>query len=170
MTREASTMRSPCLATKSHPRTLQQGKALLQQQRVSTTKNEWFFNSLHQEQRKFIPRQNIFIEESGKYIPQQKVNQREDVYQKERSKFSRQSNINNQNYMNFPPGYCPIHGMQGLRFDQMQQQFYNTHEEIEEITGETNNYRFYESKNIKNKKDDSNSITLHYTRGGMKRK
>ena len=34
------------------------------------------------------------------------------------------------------------------------------------IIGETNNYKFYESKNIKNKMDDSNSITLHYSRGG----
>ena len=35
-------MRSPCLATKSHPRTLQLEKALLQKQRVSTIKNKYF--------------------------------------------------------------------------------------------------------------------------------
>ena len=142
------------------------------------------------QRREFIPRQNIIIEERRQYIPQQKINQKEEIYQAERRQFSQHFNNNNQ--MNVLPGFCPIHGMhgkvnrhslaqqqqqiesqrqikqEGIRNEtqQQNQQIYHTHKEKEGIIGETNNYKFYESKNIKNKIEDSNSITLHYTRGG----
>ena len=154
-------------------------------------KNIQNMQQMYQEQRReYIPRQNIIIEERRQYFPQQNINQGEEVYQVERRQYSQQFNNNNQ--MNALPGFCPIHGMHGQgnnRFSQLSQQqiqsqrlirqegirnetqqqnqkIYHTHEELAGKVGQTNNYKFYESKNIKNKIDDSNSITLHYTRGG----
>ena len=36
---------------------------------------------------------------------------------------------------------------------------------MNEIIGETNNYKFYESKNIRNNDESAKFVTLHYTRG-----
>ena len=49
----------------------------------------------------------------------------------------------------------------------IRQQIYHKLEETGQIIGVTNNYKFYESKNIKNKEASNNSITVHYTREGV---
>ena len=151
---------------------------------------------IYQEQiREYIPRQNIINEERRQYIPQQKINQGEEIYQAERRQFSQQFNNNNQMNVlpGFCPihgmhrqvnryslsqqqqqqvesqrQFKQEFKQEGIRNESQQQnqQIYHTHKEREGMTGETNNYKFYESKNIKNNIEDPNSITLHYTRGG----
>ena len=143
-----------------------------------TNKNIQNMQGIYQEQRREgIPRQNIFIEESEN-IPQQGINQREERYQVETRQYSQKSNNN----MNFPPGFCPIHGIHRIKFDQQfeaqsqnkqegirndsQQQKCPVHDEMEGIIGEIDNYKFYESKSIRNKKEDPNPMSIHYSRGG----
>ena len=57
---------------------------------------------------------------------------------------------------------------QNERGNQYSQKIYHTHEEMNGMVGDTNNYKFYESKNIKNEKGDINSVTFHHIRGEQK--
>ena len=117
------------------------------------------------------------------------MNQNEVIYQEERRESTNQINNNiDLNYMNQGVSFCPIHGLQHCRSNTNQrieeqrqisqeenkkevtqnQHIYHNHEEIDGMNKETNNYKFYESKNIKNNQSNLNSITLHYARGEEK--
>ena len=150
------------------------------------------------QRRDLVPQYNInkireiYDDERREFYPQPNINRRdEEVYKVERRQYSQKIN-DNQNYRNFGPEFCPVHGIQGHKFLQSQgfdyqkhgfeaqrefrqegnknisfgqQNIFHTQDEIDdEILSEANNYKFFESKNVKN--NDDNSITVHYTRGG----
>ncbi len=146
----------------------------------------------HFNQRQNLNRKEIYQEERREFIPQQNMNQREEIYQMENREYTQQLN-NNPNNINIGHGFCPVHGMygyghshgknQGNRFVQnqiyeqrqirqednrnisLQPSLYDTHNQKDTILNAADNYKFYESKNIKNTEESSNCITLHYTRG-----
>ena len=135
-----------------------------------------------------INAQEMIQGQRRQFIPQQYMDQREEIYQMQRRQYNQQLN-NNQNYINIGRRFCPIHGIYGhgqmkeqrfgttQGFEQRQivqednrnnsshQRIIHTHEEMDGILSEANNYKFYESKNIKNTEENSNCITLHFTRG-----
>ena len=143
----------------------------------------------------YIPQQNIQkTQEMYKleYIPEKNIQQfknnyniNEEYYTEERNEYSNHYN-NIENIMNYGKEFCPIHGSninkfyqnkiyksnnqikQNERGNQYSQKIYHTHEEMNGMVGDTNNYKFYESKNIKNEKGDINSVTFHHIRGEQK--
>ena len=66
-----------------------------------------------------------------------------------------------QNNINCMNGVCPIHGIHNNNVNQI----YNIHGNEKHVMGDNNNYKFYESKNIRNYDGEVNSITLHQMRG-----
>jgi hypothetical protein len=169
----------------------EESRYYIPQQNIDQTEDIYQF-----ERNNFIPIKNInqneeyYNEDRRLYIPQPNIKLTEEIYKEESRQFSQQLN-NNQNYMNYGHKICPIHGIQGRNnrfvqnqnhifeeqrqirqnentneFTQNQQQIFHTHEDIGGMIGDTNNYKFYESKNIKRKEGKENYITLHYTRGG----
>ena len=119
----------------------------------------------------------------NQYIPQENNIRNDEFSQIQRNQFSNNRFNNEINYININSQYCPIHGIYHNQINQ--NNIYNNHvknhiqnnnmnklnlnAEIGQdgIVGNTNNYRFYESKNIKNE-GDINSFTLHHLRDGNK--
>ena len=142
----------------------------------------------------YIPQQNIQkTQEMYKleYIPQENIqqfknnyNRNKEYYNEERNEYS--NNYNNRRiFMDYGKEFCPIHGSRFNNFysnqiyksnnqikkdgrNQYSQNIYHTHEEMNGMVGDTNNYKFYESKNIKNEEGDINSMTFHHIRGEQK--
>ena len=128
------------------------------------------------EYRQYIPQENF-----RHYLPKENVIENDEIYQ-----INRRQNIekfnNEQNFININSCYCPIHGFHNNLCDPnfiynvnqqyndnylyMNQNTYNLNSLIGEdgMVGNTNNYKFYESKNIRNK-GDINSTTFHHLRG-----
>ena len=120
----------------------------------------------------YIPEQQM-----EQYIPnQENMIQNEEIYQINQRQYYNNNIFNNeqqQNYVNF----CPIHGIihnpvnQNIIFDMhghyhQNRNMYNLNAEIGEdgmFIGDTNNYKFYESKNIKNE-EEVKSMTSHQLR------
>ena len=120
----------------------------------------------------YIPEQQM-----EQYIPnQENMIQNEEIYQINQRQYYNNNIFNNeqqQNYVNF----CPIHGIihnpvnQNIIFDMhghyhQNRNMYNLNAEIGEdgmFIGDTNNYKFYESKNIKNE-GEVKSMTSHQLR------
>ena len=156
------------------------------QQNIQKTKEIY-----QEERRQYIPIRNIqqekqrYQEEIRQYIPMTNMNQRQEVYHEEKRQYSQQINNNNQNQIYYGQDFCPIHGMRNQRIGNnhqfeiqrqirqsgnrneppRRQEVFHTHQEMNEIIGETNNYKFYESKNIRNNDESAKFVTLHYTRG-----
>ena len=113
------------------------------------------------------------------YIPGQKINhfvpeenniRDEELYDINQRQFETNRFNNEQNYTN----YCPIHGIYHTPYNQniiydMQGQYQRNREIYPEIGEDgmvvnADNYKFYESKNLKNE-EENNSLTLHHLRG-----
>ena len=129
--------------------------------------------------------ERLQIEQIGfnQYIPKENNIRNDEFSQIQRNQFSNNRFNNEINYININSQYCPIHGIYHNQINQ--NNIYNNHvknhiqnnnmnklnlnAEIGQdgIVGNTNNYRFYESKNIKNE-GDINSFTLHHLRDGNK--
>ena len=123
----------------------------------------------------YIPEENI-----QQYIPQENIITKEEIYQINRRQYSNNRFNNEQNYINNNTSYCPIHGIYHNPYNQnvifnMYGHFhnndrnrYNINAEIGEdgMVGDTNNYKFYESKNIKYEGGEVNSMTFHHPRRG----
>lgn len=113
------------------------------------------------------------------YIPQENIQQNEDYYGEERNyyqQFNNKENMNfngnsfiNQNSKN--NGYITNSKYQSEQNRNMySHKIYHTHEEMNGLLEDSNNYKFYESKNIKNTNEgDVNSVTLHHIRGDQKK-
>ena len=116
----------------------------------------------------YIPGQNI-----KPFTAQENIAREEELYQINQSQFINERLNNEQNYTNF----CPIHGIYHTPYNQniiydMQNQYQKNRNmfEIGEdgmVLGNTDNYKFYESKNLKNE-GENNSYTLHHLRGEEK--
>ena len=116
----------------------------------------------------YIPGQNI-----KPFTTQENIAREEELYQINQSQFINERLNNEQNYTNF----CPIHGIYHTPYNQniiydMQNQYQKNRNmfEIGEdgmVVGNTDNYKFYESKNLKNE-GENNSYTLHHLRGEEK--
>ena len=135
-------------------------------------------------------RKEVYQENIQRYNPQENLHQNEVVYHEKRQEFSHQTNNNiNDNYIKHGSSFCPVHGLHHNKYRQNQgfetqkqirqiesrnllpqnQRIFHSHEEMDGIIGDTNNYKFYESKNIKNNNQGNlNFITLHYNRGDEK--
>ena len=115
----------------------------------------------------YIPGQNIkpFIPDENNTREEELYNTNQNQRQYENNRFN-----NEQNYTHF----CPIHGIYHTPYNQniiydMQGQFQqnrNIYPEIDQngMVINADNYKFYESKNLKNE-EDNNSLTLHHLRG-----
>ena len=119
----------------------------------------------------------------NQYIPKENNIRNDEFSQIQRNQFSNNRFNNEINYININSQYCPIHGIYHNQINQ--NNIYNNHVKYhiqnnnmnkfnlnaeigqDGIVGNTNNYRFYESKNIKNE-GDINSFTLHHLRDGNK--
>ena len=115
------------------------------------------------------------------YISQEN-NTNGEMYQVNKEQYSNNGFTNDQQYyLNNNIHYCPVHGVyhipynqdiimnrQGNFHNQNRSQF-NLNNEIGEdgMVGDTNNYRFYESKHLKNE-GEINSMTFLHSRGGDK--
>ena len=116
----------------------------------------------------YIPGQNI-----KPFTTQENIAREEELYQINQSQFINERLNKEQNYTNF----CPIHGIYHTPYNQniiydMQNQYQKNRNmfEIGEdgmVVGNTDNYKFYESKNLKNE-GENNSYTLHHLRGEEK--
>ena len=116
----------------------------------------------------YIPGQNI-----KPFTTQENITREEELYQINQSQFINERLNKEQNYTNF----CPIHGIYHTPYNQniiydMQNQYQKNRNmfEIGEdgmVVGNTDNYKFYESKNLKNE-GENNSYTLHHLRGEEK--
>ena len=116
----------------------------------------------------YIPGQNI-----KPFTTQENIAREEELYQINQSQFINERLNNEQNYTNF----CPIHDIYHTPYNQniiydMQNQYQKNRNmfEIGEdgmVVGNTDNYKFYESKNLKNE-GENNSYTLHHLRGEEK--
>ena len=116
----------------------------------------------------YIPGQNI-----KPFTTQENIAREEELYQINQSQFINERLNNEQNYTYF----CPIHGIYHTPYNQniiydMQNQYQKNRNmfEIGEdgmVVGNTDNYKFYESKNLKNE-GENNSYTLHHLRGEEK--
>ena len=112
----------------------------------------------------YIPGQNI-----KPFTTQENIAREEELYQINQSQFINERLNKEQNYTNF----CPIHGIYHTPYNQniiydMQNQYQKNRNmfEIGEdgmVVGNTDNYKFYESKNLKNE-GENNSYTLHHLR------
>ena len=126
--------------------------------------------------------QNIPDQNMGQYIAQENNMRNEEIYQINQGQYSNMNRFNNmQNYVDVNTHYCPIHGIYHTPYNQniifnMNGQYhsnninkYNLNAEIGEdgMVGDTNNYKFYESKNLKSD-SEINSMTYHHLRGGEK--
>ena len=112
------------------------------------------------------------------YIPQENIQQNEDYYGEERNyyqQFNNKENISfngnsfiNQNSKN--NGYITNSKYQSEQNRNLySHKIYHTHEEMNGMLEDSHNYKFYESKNIKNTNEgDVNSVTLHHIRGDQK--
>ena len=122
----------------------------------------------------YIPEQNM-----GQYISQENNMRNEEIYQINQGQYANMNRFNNmQNYVDVNTHYCPIHGIYRTPYNQniifnMNGQYhsnninkYNLNAEIGEdgMVGDTNNYKFYESKNLKSN-SEINSMTYHHLRG-----
>ena len=110
------------------------------------------------------------LEKMG-YIPQHN----EDYYGDERNYYQQMNNkenisINGNSFINNNNGYISNNKYQSEHNKNMySHKIYHTHEEMNGMLEDTHNYKFYESKNIKNTNEgDINSITLHHIRGEQK--
>ena len=125
----------------------------------------------------YIPDQNM-----GQYISQENNIRNEEIYQINQGQYTNMNKFNNmQNYIDVNTHYCPIHGIYHTPYNQniifnMDGQYhsnninkYNLNAEIGEdgMVGDTNNYKFYESKNLKSD-SEINSMTYHHLRAGDK--
>ena len=116
----------------------------------------------------YIPGQNI-----KPFTTQENIAREEELYQINQTQFINERLNKEQNYTNF----CPIHGIYHTPYNQniiydMQNQYQKNRNmfEIGEdgmVVGNTDNYKFYESKNLKNE-GENNSYTLHHLRGEEK--
>ena len=118
--------------------------------------------------------------EYDQYISQDNINTSEERYQLNERQYMNNEEFNNENnYINF----CPIHGIIHNQYNQniiynMNRQFNQNNRDVLNDAhigedgmiwvGNTNNYKFYESKNLKNKNEEVNSLTLHHLRGEEK--
>ena len=117
--------------------------------------------------------------EYDQYISQENINKNEDQYQINQRQYMNNDFNNENNYIHF----CPIHGIIHNNYNQniiynMNRQFnQNNRNVFNDVqvgedrmawVGSTNNYKFYESKNLKNKDEEINSLTLHHLRGEEK--
>ena len=119
----------------------------------------------------------------NQYIPQENNIRNEEYFQINRNQSTNNRFSNEMNYINYDTQYCPVHGIYHNPVNQNNiynvyghyhnkinnMNAYNLNPEISEdgIIRNTNNYRFYESKNIRNE-GDINSFTLHHLRDGNK--
>ena len=116
----------------------------------------------------YIPGQNI-----KPFTTQENIAREEELYQINQTQFINERLNKEKNYTNF----CPIHGIYHTPYNQniiydMQNQYQKNRNmfEIGEdgmVVGNTDNYKFYESKNLKNE-GENNSYTLHHLRGEEK--
>ena len=112
------------------------------------------------------------------YIPQENIQQNENYYGEERNYYQQFNNkenigINGNSYINQNSNnnaYIKNSKYQsGQNRDIYSHKIYHTHEEMNGILDDTHNYKFYESKNIKNTNEgDINSVTLRHIRGEQK--
>ena len=115
----------------------------------------------------YIPGQNIkpFMQDENNTREEELYNINQNQRQYDNNRFN-----NEQNYTHF----CPIHGIYHTPYNQniiydMQGQFQqnrNIYPEIDQngMVINADNYKFYESKNLKNE-EENNSLTLHHLRG-----
>ena len=112
------------------------------------------------------------------FIPQENIQQNENYYGEERNYYQQFNNkenmrINGNSFINQNSknnGYIINNKYQSEQNRNMySQKIYHTHEEMNGMLEDTHNYKFYESKNIKNVNEgDINSVTLHHIRGEQK--
>ena len=125
--------------------------------------------------KQYIPEQNI-----RHYLSRENVNENEELYYMNKRQYIDEFN-RNENYININSGYCPIHGYHinqyhpnfiynmnpqlNENYIQMNQNTYHLNSLIGEdgMVGNTNNYKFYESKNIRDE-EEPNSMTFHHKR------
>jgi len=123
----------------------------------------------------YIPEQNV-----RQYITQENNVRNEELYQINQRQNSNNAFNNEQNFINMNSHYCPIHGIfnpiyQNNIFNNMNEYCnknnnlnkYNFQIGEDGMVENTDNYKFYESKNIKNN-GEANSMTLHHLRGDNK--
>ena len=130
-----------------------------------------------EDERQFFPQQTqeMYHLEAKGYIPQENIPQNEDYYGEERNYYQQFNNKENMNYNansfinknNKNNGYIANSKYQSKQNRNIySHKVYHTHEEMNGNLEDSHNYKFYESKNIKNANEgDINSVTLHHIRG-----
>ena len=136
-------------------------------------------NTIPMEEKDENEEENNKFQMYDQYISQENINTSDDQYQLNQGQYMNNEFNNENNYINF----CPIHGIIHNQYNQniiynMNRQFNQNNREVMNNAqigedgmvwvGNTNNYKFYESKNIKNKDGEVNSLTLHHLRGEEK--